>query len=148
MGWAWYDTPPNDRTGLARSAEKLIALLDEIVKGSPERARNTVLGGFSQGAVVTLDVGLRYRPMLGGLVAMSGYLMDEQRAFEFHDGLTPPVCLVHGLEDEVVAVERGRKARDILTARGVEVHYQEFLMGHEINPDSWAFVSGFLEERL
>ncbi len=149
FGWAWYGLPPDDRQGVERSADLLEKFLDEIIRGDEARAARTILGGFSQGAVMTLDVGLRYRPKLGGLVAMSGYLFDESRAFSGIDGLdTPPVCLVHGSHDEVVDVSRGRKAHDVLLKRGVDVRYQEFPMGHEINGESWGFVSRFLEERV
>ena len=151
MGWAWFDAlgSSGHLQGLERSAGMLTGLLDELIKGDPARAAATTLGGFSQGAIMTLEVGFRYRPQLGGLVAMSGYLMDEARSFEgLPDGDAPPVCMVHGLHDDVIAVERGRKARAILEKHGVKTSYAEFEMGHGITDESWAFVNAFLEARL
>lgn len=147
MGWAWYDMPPDILPGVTRSAKLLEELLDELTDRDPARAARTVLGGFSQGAVMTLDVGLRYRPRLAGLVAMSGYLFDEARAFDYHDA-PPPVCLVHGAFDDVVQATRGREARRMLKKHAVEHVYEEFPMGHEISGDSWGFVQEFLGRTL
>ncbi len=145
FGWAWFGMPPDQRPGLESSSLKLRTLLDEITQVDPARAASTILGGFSQGAVMALDVGLSYRPKLGGVLAMSGYLFDEARSFAgVADGDTPPVCMVHGIFDDVLPVERGRWARDILLARKVPLQYQEFEMAHASNGASWAVVRGYL----
>jgi phospholipase/carboxylesterase len=144
-GWVWYDIQGE---GFERSAGMLIAFLDSLVHGDPARAAKTILGGFSQGAVMTLDVGLRYRPRLAGLVAMSGYVMNVERAFDLPDDHTPPVCLVHGTHDDVVGVERGRAAEAALRAREVTLRYEEFPIGHEINAESWRFVQDFMVDTL
>jgi phospholipase/carboxylesterase len=147
MGWAWFDMAPNHMPGLVASAEKLPNLLDELIKGDPARAAATFLGGFSQGGIMTLDVGLRYRPKLAGLVVMSAYLLDEGRAFQgVADGDAPPVCLVHGTQDDVIPMERSRTAKKILEKHGVSVTHAEYDMGHAITADSWIFVNRFLED--
>lgn len=148
MGWAWYDVPPDVLPGITRSASLLADLLDEITGRDPVRAARTILGGFSQGAVMTLDVGLNYRPRLAGLVAMSGYLFDEARSFAYTDDAPPPVCLVHGAFDDVVAVTRGRDARRALKNHGITPEYEEFPMGHEISNESWGFVQAFVDSTL
>jgi phospholipase/carboxylesterase len=96
----------------------------------------TVLGGFSQGAVMSYALGLGSgRPKPAGILAMSGFIPTV-------DGWEPdlesrkelPVMITHGELDPVISVEFGRKARDILTAGGLDVVYNESRMPHTIDP--------------
>jgi phospholipase/carboxylesterase len=51
------------------------------------------------------------------------------------DNLTlPPILIVHGTQDPVVPIQSARQTRDSLLAVGATVDYQEFDMGHEIQP--------------
>src|ERR1700722_17745939 len=74
-GYSWFDYPDNMGPGILRSRKLLFQLLDEWrAKGVEE----ITLGGFSQGGLMTLDVGLRYPHRLAGLVDISGW------AYEIH----------------------------------------------------------------
>jgi phospholipase/carboxylesterase len=104
---------------------------------APER---TILGGFSQGAVMTYALGLaKARPRPAALIALSGFIPSVP-GFELD--LTPPlppVAIGHGTYDDVIGVEWGRAARELLTNAGADVLYRESPMGHSIDP-------AFLEE--
>jgi len=95
-----------------------------------------VLGGFSQGAVMTYALGLgAARPRPAGLVALSGF-MPSVPGFELE--LAPPlprVAVGHGALDPVIGVEWGRDARARLEAAGANLTYRESpTMGHSIDP--------------
>jgi len=100
---------------------------------TPDRA---VLGGFSQGAVMSYAVGLGpARPRPAGILALSGFVptvdgfpLDLSRA----EGL--PVAIGHGEYDPVIAVEWGRDARDRLEQAGADVTYRESPMPHAVDP--------------
>jgi phospholipase/carboxylesterase len=97
----------------------------------------TVLGGFSQGAVMTHALGLGVgRPRPAALVALSGF-MPTVPGFELD--LTPPlppVAIGHGALDPVIGVEWGRRARGRLEDAGAELFYRELpFLGHAIDPD-------------
>ena len=61
--------------GVQRSRKLLFELLDDLrAKGfSPEQ---TTLAGFSQGCLMTIDVGLRYPHRFAGLVGISGWVFE------------------------------------------------------------------------
>jgi phospholipase/carboxylesterase len=103
----------------------------------PER---TILGGFSQGAVMAYALGLGTgRPRPAALIALSGFIPSVP-GFELD--LTPPlppVAIGHGMYDDVIGVEWGRAARELLANAGADVLYRESPMGHSIDP-------AFLEE--
>jgi len=103
----------------------------------PER---TVLGGFSQGAVMTYALGLgRGRPRPAALVALSGFVPTVP-GFELDlEPPLPPVAIGHGTLDPVISVDWGRRAREQLEAAGADVLYREYPLPHAVDP-------GFLAE--
>jgi phospholipase/carboxylesterase len=96
----------------------------------------TVLGGFSMGAVMSYALGLGAgRPAPAGVLALSGFI-PTVAGFELdladRDGL--PVAIGHGTHDPIIPVEYGRAARDRLEAAGALVLYRESAMFHGIDP--------------
>ena len=109
----------------------LDALAEETGLG-PER---TVLGGFSQGAVMTYALGLgRGRPRPAGLIALSGFIPTVE-GFELDlEKPLPPVAIGHGTLDPVISVEWSRRARQLLQEAGADVLYREYPLPHTIDP--------------
>ena len=132
-----YPDPATFKTTYPLAADWLDSLLES--QGIPlERA---VLGGFSQGAVMSYALGLGAgRPRPAGILAFSGF-MPTVDGFELDlsgaEGL--PVAIGHGEYDPVIGVEWGRQARDRLEGAGARVTYRESPMPHAIDP-------GYLEE--
>ena len=95
----------------------------------------TILGGFSQGGMMTYALGLASgRPRPAALIALSSF-MPTVPGFELDlSAPLPPVAIGHGTYDEVIGVEWGRAARDTLTEAGAAVVYRETPMGHSIDP--------------
>ena len=127
-----YPDPETFTATLARAGGWLDAMAEET--GIP--AARTVLGGFSQGAVMTYALGLGTgRPRPAALVALSGFVPT---APGFELDLTPPippVAIGHGAMDPVIAVDWGRQARDLLRDAGAEPVYRESeRLGHSIDP--------------
>jgi phospholipase/carboxylesterase len=95
-----------------------------------------VLGGFSQGAVMSYALGLgEGRPRPAGILALSGFIPTVDDFEPDLDGVAGlPVAIGHGTYDPVISVEFGRDARDRLSAAGAEVTYRESPMPHAIDP--------------
>jgi len=119
---------------------------------APER---TVLGGFSQGAVMSYALGLGAdRPRPAGIMALSGFLPVVD-GFELDlDGAAGlPVAIGHGTHDPVIGVEFGREARERLTAAGADVTWRESPIPHAIDPQfldelrGWVSAGGASEPR-
>jgi phospholipase/carboxylesterase len=147
-GWAWYDMPPRDRDGVVESRRRLTWLLDRVTAEIP--AERTVVAGFSQGAVMTLDVGLRYPKRLAGLAPLSGYLHDPAAAAR---DLSPaqratPVFLAHGTLDDVIPVAGSRAAAAFLEGAKIPVEAHEYPMGHQISADEVADLRSFVARVL
>jgi phospholipase/carboxylesterase len=126
-----YPDPPTFHETYARVAEWLDGV-GEAYGIPPER---TILGGFSQGAVMTYALGLgKGRPRPAALVALSGFVPTVP-GFELD--LEPPVAPVaigHGAYDPVIGVEWARRARTLLEEAGAPVLYREYPLPHAIDP--------------
>jgi phospholipase/carboxylesterase len=115
--------------------------LDAVAEETGIAPERTVLGGFSQGAVMTYALGLaagRARP--AALIALSGFVPTVP---DFELDLSAPfprLALGHGALDPVISVDWGRRARALLQEAGAEPVYRESpTLGHSIDP-------GFLRE--
>jgi phospholipase/carboxylesterase len=98
----------------------------------PER---TILGGFSQGAVMTYALGLgRGQPRPAALLALSGFIPTVE-GFEVDlSPPLPPVAIGHGTYDPVISVEWSRRARQQLEQAGADVLYREYPLPHAVDP--------------
>lgn len=116
--------------------ELLTAWLDALLTEHGLRHDQLVLGGFSQGTVMSYAVGLGAgRPQPAGIVALSGF-MPTVEGFELdlagRSGF--PVAIGHGAADPVIGVQWGRQARERLDGAGADVTYEEHRGGHAIDP--------------
>jgi phospholipase/carboxylesterase len=104
-----------------------------------------VVGGFSQGGVMTYSLGLgRGRPRPAALAAFSSFIPSVE-GFELDlSPPLPPVAIGHGTLDPVIGIEWGRQARDMLEAAGAEVLYRETVMYHQIDPEFVLEVAAWL----
>jgi phospholipase/carboxylesterase len=135
---------PDPETFLA-TFERAAAWLDGLGL-EPER---TVLGGFSQGAVMSYALGLGAgRPRPAGIIAFSGFVPTVE-GFELDlDPPLPPVAIGHGRYDPVIGVEWGRRAKETLEAAGADVTYRESPLPHAIDPRFAATLPAWVEAAL
>jgi phospholipase/carboxylesterase len=110
--------------------------LDDLVATAGITSKRTVLGGFSQGAVMAYALGLgEGRPRPAGLIALSGFMPTVPGfALDLEPSL-PRVAIGHGALDPVISAEWSRRARQVLTEAGADVTYHESPhMAHSIDP--------------
>ena len=138
-GRHWYairrvGAPPPDT--FLPTYERLTAWFDALPEALGVPVERTVVGGFSQGAVMSYAVGLGAgRPTPAGILAMSGFMPTvEDFALDLEGRQGFPVAIAHGELDQIIGVEWGRDARDRLTAAGADVLYRETPMPHTVDP--------------
>ena len=152
-GRHWYAVPrvgfPEPATFRATYAD-LTTLLDAQLAGQGIGWDRTVLGGFSQGAVMSYAVGLGAgRPLPAGLLAMSGFIPTVEGWDLRSDGLQGfPVAIAHGSMDPVISVDFARAARDRLEAAGADVLYRESPMPHTIDPRVIPDLQAWVRDRV
>lgn len=143
-GFSWFDGWPPEGDSIVESRTLLLRFLEELRARYPIDGDRTVLTGFSQGAMMSLDVGFRTEIPLRGIVMMSGGI-HEAGAADFASRRNQPVLIVHGTEDDVIPIIAARRARAVLEAAGITPEYHELPIGHHVSPEELAIVARFLE---
>ena len=132
-GYSWYAFPGDARADIERSTRLLIALLDaQRAAGWP--TEQTVLFGFSQGCLMTIETGLRYPHRFAGLVGVSGYVHDPERLLRERSPLAGQqrLLLTHGRFDPLIPIGPVREQVRRLQAAGLKITWQEFAKEHTI----------------
>jgi phospholipase/carboxylesterase len=131
-GAHWYIVPRVGYPDTASFAEGFATLAGFVDSLPHERI---VIGGFSQGAVMSYAVGLgRGRPRPTALIAFSGFIPDVD-AWELDtEQPFPPIAIGHGTYDPIIPVEFAHRALATLEAAGATVLYRESPINHAIDP--------------
>ena len=135
--------------GLAPARETMLAFLKEVERTFGADPRKTVLGGFSQGAMLSCDAMLRTTQPYAGLVQLSGTLLAAQEwvpLLQARKGL--PVFQSHGIQDEILPYVGAERLRDALSQSGLAVEWHRFRGGHEIPEPVLQRLSVFLRKVL
>lgn len=153
-GYAWFSIEWTS-TSLIRDVEQgrssltwiteEVRLLTEEAGVPPERV---VIGGFSQGAIMSLTLLLNQPDLVGGALLMSGAVFPELAPTPRHIG-PKPVLVQHGVFDPILNVELGREVKAVLDQFGIEPDYREYRMAHEVSweslQDARAWLAAFLD---
>lgn len=140
-GYSWFDIEFTeqgrwiDEQQAATSRDAVVRLVESLLA---ERSPSAfVLGGFSQGAAISLGVALKRPDLLSGALIMSGAclptFLSEAEAGSVRQ---MPFLVQHGRDDLVLPVKDGRAVHGALTNLGAAVEYREYAMGHEIGMES------------
>jgi phospholipase/carboxylesterase len=152
-GRHWYivrQVGSPDRGTFLPTFEDLAAHLESVLSEHGLGWDRTVLGGFSQGAVMSYALALGVgRPRAAAVLAFSGFIPSvEGFDLALADRAGLPVSISHGTMDPVISVGFGRDARERLTAAGLDVRYREDSVGHTIAPAAIAQARAVLEDAL
>lgn len=150
FGYQWFSIqnlqPDTRLNGARRAAPILDAFLDAQLDRHGLTEKDMLVVGFSQGAMMTLHVGLRRQSPFAGLISHSGMLIGESLlASEIR--ARPPVLLTHGTMDDVVPVGALAAAKAALTSSGVAVDAHEIPgLGHGIDEHTIRLDQRFIGE--
>ena len=132
-GYSWYDFAGDIVPGVERSRRLLVELLAAMhARGFP--TEKIVLGGFSQGSLMSVEVGLRYSQRLAGIVGISGYVCNPEKLIA---ELSPiafqqRLLLTHGTLDPLIPFALVRGQVKALQGAGLHIEWHEFVKPHTI----------------
>ncbi|HEX8829975.1 MAG TPA: alpha/beta hydrolase-fold protein, partial [Longimicrobium sp.] len=112
------------------------AFLSELPARLPVRTGPVVLGGFSQGGVMSMAYALRNPGAVPLVMNFSGFLAD-------HPSVRPTAESVagtrfwwgHGTQDPQIPFELAREGRGLLQSAGADLTARDYAIGHGISPD-------------
>ncbi len=110
-------------------------------------ASKIVIGGFSQGAMLSTDVALNYPEPLGGLILWSGSLINEQAWTEKSKTQTSlKIVQSHGRVDPILPMAGAEDLRDLFTESGHQVRFHEFQGQHSIPMEAIDMAAELIQE--
>ena len=142
----------NDHEPSIKASTKIVHdLLDQAVAdGTP--ADEIVLGGFSQGAALSVYAGYTYSKKLAGIFAISGWppLADELvEALRSGANRDTPALIEHGAHDQVVLPECGARTAELIRASGTPVTAElAYPVAHGPHPAGLELLGTFVAEHL
>jgi len=150
---AWYNIvglgadAKEDTQGLEATRSFVSGIIQqEIEQGIPPN--RIIVGGFSQGAVVSLFTVYQHAVTLGGCIALSGHVPSYAN---FHLILHPankqtPLLMYHGQSDEVIPYQYAKQSYEILKKIGLNLRFETVpSLGHSATIEELEDVAKFVK---
>lgn len=150
---AWYDIDPRSPLAGERDIGESAAAVEALVAEQVARGiatKRIVLAGFSQGGVIALQAGLRYREPLAGIMGLSTYLHDPEHVIDriSLENAGIPIFMAHGLMDPMIPITRAITSRETLRALDYPIEWHEYSMGHSVCLEEIKDIGRWLTARL
>ena len=148
----WYDIKGThesldfsfqDDSGLINSK----SLIETIIKKRLMKLKfipKVFIGGFSQGAALSLFTSLTSEVKISGIISLSGYLPKVILKPKFK---VPPIIAIHGVCDDIIsnniATESYKKLK-----KSTDFYFKSYNMTHEVIQDEIIDVKNFLKKYI
>lgn len=147
-GYQWFSlldrTPARMLAGIHIAAPMLNHYIDHQLARFKLTPKDVALVGFSQGAMMSLYTAPRRAEAIAGIVAFSGAMVGAE-TFDTEMKSKPPVCIIHGEQDEVVPFAAMGLAEKALRTQHVSVEtHARPMLGHGIDPEGLDVATQFL----
>jgi phospholipase/carboxylesterase len=126
---------PNQGPGIIRSRVFLMQLLDDLQRVLGLAPGEIFLLGFSQGSLMSIDVGLRYPKLLGGIVGISGYVYFEEEYPQSFSAVAKHqrIWISHGYRDSVLPIVRSEASVMRLRELGLTIDWNPLDKEHTVD---------------
>ena len=152
FGWTYPRRIPQElrrAEDIDQVVDMLASLVDEVTAQYPTEPGQVILGGFSQGGMMTYRYGLPNPDKFKGLAALSAVAPEADTMRDRLPGdRSQPIFVAHGTGDTVIEVQMARDTRDFLQAEGYAPEYYEYNMAHEISQQTLADLAGWIKKTL
>ena len=124
MGYQWFDLNSEDEeyiTNKALEAEYILRKFIEEIKSKFNLSNSNIcISGFSQGCMMSINVGLSEKEKLAGILGFSGKIINKtelnNRIFS-----KPSTLLIHGDQDEIVPPVNLLEAKDFFERNKIDI---------------------------
>ena len=152
QGYQWFDlTSEKDEIILEKSLvaeEKLNIFLDQVFDNFQLEPTNLALVGFSQGCMMSIQVGLKKKEQINCLVGYSGKIINQQHLSD-NINSKPKIFLMHGAKDTIVSPTHLLEAKEYLNNQGIKIKTKLFKnCEHRIPVEGSSLGLEFLKKNL
>lgn len=138
----WVDRRPPD---MAAAVEKVFKMMSSMKFDW----KNTIIGGFSQGAMLATEVFLKAPETPAGLICLSGTLLSQKEWSEAAPARKgSKILMTHGEADQVLPHKGSVALQNFFQKNGIETQFVSFRGGHEIPFQVIEKMKSYISERL
>ena len=123
-GFQWFDLMDQTKDEILTKslvAEiKLNKLIDEVKDNLNLKSKNIILGGFSQGCMISIQTGLKRTDKIKAIIGYSGKIISTDHLSK-NINSRPEVILMHGDKDEVVPIESFLEAKEFFSENNYSI---------------------------
>jgi phospholipase/carboxylesterase len=123
-GFQWFDLTKDDPQYILeqskKAEKKILKFIDEVKSEYNLKNSQICLSGFSQGCMISINLGLTSKDNFNCIVGFSGKVINPEDIIERKTSSTK-MFLIHGDEDEVVSPIFLLEAKDFLIRNSIEV---------------------------
>ena len=151
-GFQWFDlidqTPEQILSKSLVAEIKLNKLIDEVKEKNSLLADQIIIGGFSQGCMISLQTGIKRKDKINSIIGYSGKIIDTE-----HLGKNivsrPNIILMHGDIDQVVTIDGLLEAKNFFNKNNYEIETQIFKnCEHQIPTEGSSLGLQFIKKHL
>jgi phospholipase/carboxylesterase len=128
-GFQWFDlmdqTPEQVLSKSLIAESKLNKLIDEVKDNNNLLANQIVIGGFSQGCMISLQTGIKRKDSINSIIGYSGRIIDTEHLNK-NIISKPNIILMHGDIDQIVSVNSLLEAKDFFNKNNYKIESQIF----------------------
>ena len=128
-GFQWFDLMDQTKDEILTKslvAEiKLNKLIDEVKDNFNLKSKNIILGGFSQGCMISIQTGLKRTDKIKAIIGYSGKIISTDHLSK-NIISRPEVILMHGDKDEVVPIESFLEAKEFFSENNYSIEAKIF----------------------
>ncbi|MNS85912.1 Carboxylesterase 2 [compost metagenome] len=148
-GYTWYGEPPYQKNGVLKIREKLFDLLNDL-EAQGWKSENIFFFGFSQGCLISADIGMNYPKKLGGVVGISGYFNFYPRWKDSlsREARSTPWLFTHGHQDDVLPIDETKYGVEKLKTAGLKVQWVEMNKDHVLKEEEYPIIRRWVREQL
>ena len=152
QGYQWFDlTSEKEEVILEKSLmaeEKLNTFLDQVFDNFQLEPTNLALVGFSQGCMMSIQVGLKKKEQINCIIGYSGKVIN-QKHLSNNINSKPKIFLMHGANDTIVPPTHLLEAKEYLNKCGLKIKIKLFKnCDHKIPVEGSSLGLGFLKKNL
>ena len=152
QGYQWFDlTIEKEEVILEKSLiaeEKLNTFLDQVFDNLQLEPNNLALVGFSQGSMMSIQVGLKRKKQINCLIGYSGKIINQKHLLD-NINSKPKIFLMHGANDTIVPPTHLLEAKEYLNKCGLKIKTKLFKnCDHRIPVEGSSLGLSFLRKSL
>jgi len=152
QGYQWFDlTSEKEEIILEKSLiaeEKLNIFLDQISDNFQMESNNLALVGFSQGCMISIQLGLKRKKKINCLLGYSGKIINQKHLLT-NIKSKPKIFLMHGEHDTIVSPIHLLEAKEYLKKLGINAKIKMLKnCEHKIPVDGSSAGLAFLKKNL